>query len=43
MEEPIVILNGKQIFATGSPEAAEIIELTQEMLVALDEAKAKEN
>jgi len=43
MEEPIVIFNGKQIFETDSEEAAEIIEHTREIIVALDKTKAEEN
>ena len=43
MEEPIVIFNGKQIFAADPPEDADIIEHTREVLAALEEAKVKEN
>jgi len=41
VENPEVFFNGKQIFATDSPEDAEIIEYTREMLAVLEKAKAE--
>jgi hypothetical protein len=42
MGEPIVILNGKQVFETDSEEAAQIIEHTRDMLAALDAVRLSE-
>jgi len=42
MEDPIVIFNGKQTFSSDSEEDAVIIELTQEINEALDQAFAPE-
>jgi hypothetical protein len=42
MEDLLVFLNGKQIFATDSGEDAEIIELTLDLNEALNKALAKE-